>query len=46
MTTFHEQSDAQSVPKQQRLWEKPRQLKLDTVLLFIIMSYVMEYPSG
>lgn len=37
-TTFHEKFDAQSVPKQQLIWEKPHQPKLDTVLLFIIVT--------
>lgn len=42
---YNEQSDAQSVPKQQLLWEKSHQSKLDTVLLFIIMLWNISLVS-
>lgn len=44
-TTFHEQFDAQSVPKKQLLWEKSYQPRLDTVLLFIIMLWNISLVS-
>lgn len=38
LTTFHRQSDAQSVPEQWLFWEKPHQPKLDS---FIVLHCVI-----
>lgn len=51
LTTFHQQTYVESFPEQQLLWEnlpppRPCHPILHTILLFSMVLYGIEYPSG